>query len=492
MTGVQTCALPISPAVDGAETGPPPTPIDRAEGEPLRIVLTGDSITFQVDPHLRAVFGSEAVIKPRHYGGTALCDWFAARDEELGIENLAWWRPHVIVVDHGGNAMTPCMADDDGRPLEGEAYLAKYLADSDYLVEVARRTGTRVLFVDQPVGRGGALTRTLNIFPSMPERHPGGMVRYVSTWPALSPEGNFVQSARCADEEPGCVGGWGELRSPPPYGHLEDLGAWRYAQVIAGAFVEAGWITADAVGPGAPDLPLPVGFPRICQPWNGVQNRPDLTELERIALHDLWWTGTGSLGLVWDTSDDQPHVGLATELHPPDGGERFDEALDRRQALLELNPGLVTLAEVRYRDAPYVDDPEGRPWWDRGYYPADSPFWLRDADGNPVPGWGEDADGDGRIEADEILGSLTDFGNPDLIELVARKVHALEHSGVVDGVFLDWWNEDHQTSASFLDWSAFHMSAEEEVQGRLAILRRIRELVGDDFLILVKDQKSVV
>ncbi|MEO2157363.1 MAG: hypothetical protein ABGY30_12180, partial [Acidimicrobiales bacterium] len=137
----------------------------------------------------------------------ALCDWFAARDEELGIENLAWWRPHVIVVDHGGNAMTPCMADDDGRPLEGEAYLAKYLADSDYLVEVARRTGTRVLFVDQPVGRGGALSRTLNIFPSMPERHPGGMVRYVSTWPALSPEGNFVQSARCADEEPGCVGG---------------------------------------------------------------------------------------------------------------------------------------------------------------------------------------------------------------------------------------------------------------------------------------------
>ena len=484
-TTVISPSTTVPPAVDDAETGPPPTPIDRAEGEPLRIVLTGDSITVQVDPHLRAVFGSEAVNKPRRHGGTALCDWFAARDEELGIENLAWWRPHVIVVDHGGNAMTPCMADDDGRPLEGEAYLAKYLADSDYLVEVARRTGTRVLFVDQPVGRGGALSRTLNIFPSMPERHPGGMVRYVSTWPALSPEGNFVQSARCADEEPGCVGGWGELRSPPPYGHLEDLGAWRYAQVIAGAFVEAGWITADAVGPGAPDLPLPVGFPRICQPWNGVQNRPDLTELERIALHDLWWTGTGSLGLVWDTSDDQPHVGLATELRPPDGGERFDEALDRRQALLELNPGLVTLAEVRYRDAPYVDDPEGRPWWDRGYYPADSPFWLRDADGNPVPGWGEDADGDGRIEADEILGSLTDFGNPDLIELVARKVHALEHSGVVDGVFLDWWNEDHQTSASFLDWSAFHMSAEEEVQGRLAILRRIRELVGDDFLILV-------
>ena len=140
---------------------------------------------------------------------------------------------------------------------------------------------------------------------------------------------------------------------------------------------------------------------------------------------------------------------------------------------------------MRYRDAPYVDDPEGRPWWDQGYYPADSPFWLRDADGNPVPGWGEDADGDGRIEVDEIIGSLTDFGNPELIELVARKVHALEHSGVVDGVFLDWWNEDHLTSASFLDWSAFHMSAEEEVQGRLAILRRIRELVGDDFLILV-------
>ena len=81
----------------------------------------------------------------------------------------------------------------------------------------------------------------------MPERHPGGHVRFLSTWPAVSPDGYFLQSAPCEDVEPGCVDGMGELRSPWPNGHLEALGSWRYAMAIVDEFVAAGWVDAADV-----------------------------------------------------------------------------------------------------------------------------------------------------------------------------------------------------------------------------------------------------
>ena len=231
--------------------------------------------------------------------------------------------------------------------------------------------------------------------------------------------------------------------------------------------------------------PGPLGFPRVCQAWTGVQNRPDLTELEQIALHNLWWGGIDSFGMLWDTSEDQPHNGLSTAVTGLDNDPDLTLAQELRNTLRRLNPNLKGLVELSYRDGPYVHDPEGRPFWERGHFPADSPFWIRDAAGNPVPGWGEDSDHDGTIEAAEILGSLTDFRHSDVIELVAQKAFALDRSGLVDGILLDWWNEHGQTSASWLDWSTFYMTAEEEVEARLALLQRIRELVSDDFLILV-------
>ena len=78
-----------------------------------------------------------------------------------------------------------------------------------------------------------------------------------------------------------------------------------------------------------------------------------------------------------------------------------------------------------------------------------------------------------------------DFSQPEIIELTAQKALALKETGIVDGIFLDWWNEYYGTTASFIDRSTFYLTQEEELESRLAILRRIRELVGEDFLILV-------
>ncbi len=138
--------------------------------------------------------------------------------------------------------MTPCMAGVDGSPLEGEAFFAKYLADSEYVVELATEMGSRVLFVNHPVWFDGSTWGTDGIFRSMPDRYPGGLVRFASTWPELSPDGQFLESAPCSEDEPGCVGGYGELRSGLWKVHLQPLAAWRYALTIVEEFVVAGWV----------------------------------------------------------------------------------------------------------------------------------------------------------------------------------------------------------------------------------------------------------
>ena len=225
----------------------PPTPIDLEANELLRVVLAGDSITDQVAPYLEWILSRTATIEHRHLWGTATCDWFSENRGDLGLEYLESWQPHLYIVDHGGNGITPCMADAAGLPLTGEAYTAKYLADTEYVVELALRTGSRVLLVDQPVSRGDYRSGTGEIYRSMPVRHPEGLVRFFSTWPALTPGGQFVQSAPCEVTEPGCVDGRGELREPPPNVHLEALGAWRYAVAIVDELVAAGWVDAELV-----------------------------------------------------------------------------------------------------------------------------------------------------------------------------------------------------------------------------------------------------
>ena len=251
-TTVASGATTVAPATEIPSTTlfaleAPPTPIDLEANELLRVVLAGDSITDQVAPYLEWILSRTATIEHRHLWGTATCDWFSDNRGDLGLEYLESWQPHLYIVDHGGNGITPCMADAAGLPLTGEAYTAKYLADTEYVVELALRTGSRVLLVDQPVSRGDYRSGTGEIYRSMPVRHPGGLVRFFSTWPALTPGGQFVQSAPCEVTEPGCVDGRGELREPPPNVHLEALGAWRYAVAIVDELVAAGWVDAELV-----------------------------------------------------------------------------------------------------------------------------------------------------------------------------------------------------------------------------------------------------
>ena len=158
-----------------------------------------------------------------------------------------------------------------------------------------------------------------------------------------------------------------------------------------------------------------------------------------LARHDLVFCSARLLGLAWNNS----HEGLADGFQP----DSFADARRMRKALLERNPRMVFLVEIRYRDASRRFLPEGHRWW------------KRDAAGNVEKGW------------DEGGFLKLDFANPEYQKQVAAQTAAAVSSGVFDGVMLDWWNDDDD---------------------RLELVRRVRSAIGEGALILANanDRKT--
>jgi len=180
-------------------------------------------------------------------------------------------------------------------------------------------------------------------------------------------------------------------------------------------------------------------LPSIFQAWNPAENIPNEDTTTTQARHDLLFHAPDFFGLRWDTTP----VGLSTEFT----ADSIIAGKKKRAELISLNPSIVLLCEIRYRDA------------HRSHLPDDSRWWMRDPDGQPVIGW----------EEGQYL--LLDFLNPHFRKQVAAQAKAAMESGVFDGIFLDWWQDD---------------------QGRLNLIREIRAAIGEDALVLANanDRKS--
>jgi hypothetical protein len=185
--------------------------------------------------------------------------------------------------------------------------------------------------------------------------------------------------------------------------------------------------------------------PSVFQAWYPI-DMPDLFPLDSLsqrirvaAKHDLLWEeplsqlGEGFdlvLGLVWDHT----HHGLATSFTR----ESLDQALENRRELLKLNPNMVLLLEVRWRDAPM------------SFLPENSDWWLRDEQGKILTGW---------------MGGWEPFykcnyEHPEFQDNIARQCRIAMESGVYDGVMFDW-------------------------SGNLEIIKKTRAAIGDSALIIV-------
>jgi len=74
-----------------------------------------------------------------------------------------------------------------------------------------------------------------------------------------------------------------------------------------------------------------------------------------------------------------------------------------------------------------------------------------------------------------------------------KSSHRIVHqTGLFDGIMLDWWNEHNATTGRWPGWQGSVLTRDEELAARLAILRTIRQAVGDDFLILVNANDRTV
>jgi len=206
----------------------------------------------------------------------------------------------------------------------------------------------------------------------------------------------------------------------------------------------AAWVIVALLGCGwchAEDVRERIGgrgFPSVFQAWNRAEvEGEDARSTE--ARHDLIFHAPDFFGLRWD--GEAP--GLGTGFEPGS----VKKGLERRAELLGRNSKMVILCEIRYRDAHRSFLPEGHRWW------------KRDAAGKRIVGWEEGGY------------YLLDFGSEEYRKQVAERCAAAVKSGVFDGVMLDWW---------------------EEGDDRVALVRQVREKIGEDALILVNanDRKT--
>jgi len=205
-------------------------------------------------------------------------------------------------------------------------------------------------------------------------------------------------------------------------------------RILFSIIVLAAWIGQDVVAGkerAISDRIAARDFPSVFQAWSPADNLRGENELVTAARHDFIWHGIGWYGLAWDKSPS----GLGDGVRP----ESIERGLKKRKELLALNPNLILIAEIRYRDASKHFLPENHKWW------------RRNKGGTLTKGWSE-----GRF-------LQLNFDNPEYRRHVAKRATAVVKSGVVDGVLLDWWRDD---------------------DSRLELVKLLREAIGDKHLII--------
>lgn len=255
------------------------------------------------------------------------------------------------------------------------------------------------------------------------------------------------------------------------------------------------------------DFDSNVSNPKVFMAWNPAENMGyDLdfdayndatveTRAEILASHDLMFTFPEMLQLTWLITPKDPYAMLSNTLVDFKTDEpALDDAFSLKEAILKRNPDFKLLAEIHLREHYYTDPSlinASTPYWEYGALPPDSPFWLLDDAGNKIPSWGEDLNDNGIVEPSEAQAFLIDFTNEDYQDLVVQKALALYNSGVFDGVFFDWWSESHHTLTN-IDYTETYMPLDTEIEARIAILRKIRDVLPEDFLIIVNTNYDTI
>ena len=141
----------------------------------------------------------------------------------------------------------------------------------------------------------------------------------------------------------------------------------------------------------------------------------------------------------------------------------IDEMIEIHTEVLQRNPNMILLIGLDFQNGlfeRYGEDWEG---------------WLRDKEGNRLTSRWRTYTGE------EDWDNLIDFTKPVVIEQIVQQAKAISECGLYDGIWLDHWGEGKRLQGVY--------TAEEEYIAKDTILQRIREVVPDDFFILVNNNR---
>ena len=193
--------------------------------------------------------------------------------------------------------------------------------------------------------------------------------------------------------------------------------------------------------------------------WSSVLNKDEWTDLEQMALHDLYMCCLIFNQSFMETADGAVVVGDMTY------------ATRLRDAYLDQNPNMLFLAGLMMRSE----------WIHiRG---SDWEFFIRDKNGDPILAWGDAG------------AAFMDFTHPKVQQLIIDQAVAVAKCGLYDGIFFDWWTEDSVILADgiYAAWGATEDAGlrgfKAEQEARNNILKGIRSQVRDDFLIMVNSNR---
>ena len=182
-------------------------------------------------------------------------------------------------------------------------------------------------------------------------------------------------------------------------------------------------------------------YPSVFQAWSQVENEVG-DNVSLAAKHDLIWQGASSFNLKWNNSFN----GLATGFIP----ETIAFGLEKRKELLQKNPNMIFLLEIRFYDA-FMK-----------YLPTESPFWMHDSLGKLIMGWKE-----GNYPK-------LDYRNKVFQNIIVQQAKAAVESGVFDGIMLDRWSEGSRDSSA------------------MSLLKDIRNAIGEEKLIIVNSNDNII
>ena len=150
-------------------------------------------------------------------------------------------------------------------------------------------------------------------------------------------------------------------------------------------------------------------------------------------------------------------------------GRFADDIVDQRNQIQALNPDFLFLVSFYHYGAHPSD-----------YYPEDWKYWLRDEEGNRIK----------EVPEQDYGEMLIDYTLPGAEEHFVQMAVSVAKCGIFDGIFMDLWAEEEEEIPGTSNTE--HLYHGNRVEALVSLVKRIREAVGDEFLIIVNTRTEKI